>query len=176
MDIAKSRGFTLIELLVVMAIVGIILGVAMAQYRHAKIKGSETAALTTLRTINRAQFAYMQTCGKQRYAPTLANLGVPPQGTDSAFLSPDLTVSDPLLKSGYVFTMGGTPEADPSVTSCNGATPLVSYFLIADPATPGISGNTFYGTNTDRIIFSDAESFKDRMPETGPPERGIEEK
>jgi hypothetical protein len=118
----------------------------------------------------------MQTCGKQRYAPTFQNLGVPPQGSDSAFLSPDLTVSDPLLKSGYLFTMGGTPEEDPLITSCNGATPLTSYYLFADPVSPGVTGNTFYATNTDRIVYSDTESFKDRMPETGAPERGTEEK
>ena len=65
----------------------------------------------------------MQACGNQAYAPTLVSLGTPPPGSDSAFLSPDLTQSDPLQKSGYVIQLGGTVKTD-EVPTCNGVVPL----------------------------------------------------
>jgi hypothetical protein len=115
------------------------------------------AAVSTLRTINRAQFAYMQGCGNQGYAPTLVSLSVPPPGSDSAFLSPDLTQSDPLQKSGYVFQMAGTPHPD-APTTCNGAAALSGYVLTADPVIPEGSMRAF-GTNTDRIVYGDTATY-----------------
>ena len=61
-----SRGFTLIELLIVLAIVGVLTSLAAAGYRFARIRGAETSAIVTLDAINKAQFAYTQTCGNQR--------------------------------------------------------------------------------------------------------------
>lgn len=170
---APAGGFTLVELLIVVAIVGIVLSVAFVAYRHARIVGHEAVALTTLRTINEAQFSYKQTCGNQRYAPTLANLGVAPPGSDSAFLSPDLTASDPLRKSGYAYALTGTEATDLSQT-CTGVTPLETYRLTADPMVPGLDGQHFYGTNTDRYIYQDVETFTGNMPETGAPGHGVE--
>jgi prepilin-type N-terminal cleavage/methylation domain-containing protein len=168
-----AAGFTLVELLIVMAVVGVILSIAVVAYRHARIVGHEAVALTTLRTINEAQFSYKQTCGNQRYAPTLANLGVAPPGSDSAFLSPDLTVGDPLRKSGYLYQLSGTEVTDIGQT-CTGVNPLETYKLTADPIAPGVDGDHFYGTNTDRFIYQDIETFAGNMPETGSPGHGSE--
>ena len=168
-----SAGFTLIELLVVMAIIALLAGIAMAGYRHSKIRASEASALSALRSLNQAQFIYMQSCGNQRYAPTLVALGTPAPGDEHAFISPDLAVSDPLEKSGYIFQMTGTPATEGEQT-CTGLVPFTTYRITADPVTPGISGNLFYGTNSDRVIYSDLETFQNNMPETGPPGHGQE--
>jgi prepilin-type N-terminal cleavage/methylation domain-containing protein len=171
--VRSDRGFTLIELLVVVAIVGMLLAMAVVEYRSVRIRGGEAAAIGTLDTINRAQFAYMQACGNQRYAPTIVSLGVPVPGSGAAFLSPDLSQSDPLVKAGYRFQMSGTvlPDAPPS---CTGADAVSGYALTADPLRPGITGGRYFGTNADRVIFEDAASFAGNMPEAGAPGHGQE--
>jgi prepilin-type N-terminal cleavage/methylation domain-containing protein len=172
-QVQDSRGFTLIELLMVMAIVGILLTLSMAGYRAARVRGGETAALAALHAINRAQFAYMQTCGNQRYAPTLTSLGAPVPSSGSPYLSPDLTSGDQVAKSGYFIQMAGTAAIEGPPT-CTGAVPITSYQATADPMQPGISGLRYFGTNTDRIVFEDEATFTANMPETGPPEHGRE--
>lgn len=169
-----QRGFTLVEMLIVTVIVAILLAIATAIYSQARVRGGETVAVAALDTINQAQFAYMQVCGRQRYAPTLAELGKPVPGTDSAFLSPDLArEGDEVLKSGYIFRMTGTPEPGAPET-CTGAMPVTSYAVTADPAVRGVGGERFYATNTDRAIFEDIKSFHPEMPETGAPDHGRE--
>ena len=171
---SAESGFTLIELLIVIAIVGILSAMAMAGYRHARLRGSETAAIAALIAVNQAQFSFSQTCGNQRYSPTLAGLGAPAPTTGQAFLSSDMTV-DPLVKSGYLFVMAGTavPEAP---QTCNGLAPVATYKVTADPTTPGTSGIRFFATNTDRVVFADSATFAQDMPETGAPGHGTEVK
>jgi prepilin-type N-terminal cleavage/methylation domain-containing protein len=168
----RPDGFTLIELLVVMAIVALLATVAMVGYRYARVRSQEAAIITSITAINQAQFAYMQSCGGQRYAPTLVSLGAPVPGSEQGFVSPDLAVSDPLEKSGYLLQMTGTESTDGEQT-CTGAVPLERYRLTADPIHPSDSAR-FFGTNTDRVIYADAATFIENMPETGPPGHGAE--
>ena len=170
---ASSAGFTIIEILIVIALIGIVSSLAVIGTRAARIRTSETAALSALRAINQAQFTFSQTCGHHTYAPTLVSLGTPPPGSESAFLSPDLTMSDPLTKSGYVFTLAGTTDPD-SPLACTGIAPLTSYQLTADPVSPGHSGIQFFGTNTDRVIYGDITTYTGNMPESGAPGHGSE--
>jgi len=169
----NSDGFTLLELLVVAAIVAVLAGAAMVGYRESKIRAGEASTVSTLRSLNQAQFIYMQSCGKQRYAPTLVALGTPAPGDEHGFVSADLAVSDPLVKSGYIIQMIGTAATEGEQT-CTGTVPLTGYRITADPEIPGISGRHFYGTNGDRVIYGDLESFQNNMPETGPPGHGAE--
>ena len=168
-----DSGFTLIELLVVMAIVALLASMAMFGYRHARIRSAEASAVATLTTINRGQFMFMQSCGRNRYAPTLLTLASPAPGDAHGFISADLGVPEGLQKSGYWFQMTGTAATEGEQT-CTGAVPLDRYRLTADPLNPGLSGSHFYGTNTDRIIYEDLASFANDMPESGPPGHGTE--
>jgi prepilin-type N-terminal cleavage/methylation domain-containing protein len=169
-----AAGFTLIELLVVVAIVAVLMSLAVAGYRHMRATAGESVATATLQTINQAQFAFAQTCGDQRYSPTLAGLAVPVPATASAFLSPDLA-ADPVDKSGYRFVLGATPSTD-ARQSCNGLAAVPAYQVTADPIVAGTSGNLFFGTNTDRVVYSDTATFAGNMPERGAPGHGSEVK
>ena len=171
---AFSRGFTLVELLIVMAIVGILGALATAGYRMVKVRGSEAAAIAALAAVNQAQFAFSQTCGDQRYSPTLAGLGVPAPVSGKAFLSPDMTV-DPVTKSGYLFVLESTAALEAPPT-CNGLPPATSYKVTADPTHPGSTGVRFFGTNADRVIYADTATFSGNMPERGAPGHGTEVK
>jgi type IV pilus assembly protein PilA len=167
-----ARGFTLIEMLVVMAIIGVLSAMAVAGYSHARIRGNETSAVTALDAINKAQSAFAQACGNERYAPTLVSLGTPVPNGD-AFLSPDLAQADPLAKSGYLISLSGT-GVEAAVTTCTGSTPLSGYQVTADPLSPGVSGSRYFGTNGDGVIYEDQVSFTGNMPESGAPPHGQE--
>jgi prepilin-type N-terminal cleavage/methylation domain-containing protein len=168
----RTAGFTLIELLLVMAILGIVVAIAMAGYRNARVRGNETSAVATLTTINHAQAAFAQACGNGHFAPTFAALVTPMPTTGHGFLSPDLTGEDKVSKSGYQFVMAGTAALDVK-PSCTGATPVSSYRVSADPLVPG-SGLRFFGTNGDRVVYHDTVTFAADMPETGAPPHGAE--
>ena len=169
----NSHGFTLLEMLVVAAIVAVLAAAAAVGYRQSKIRADEGSVISALRSLNQAQFIYMQSCGRQRYAPTLVALGTPSPGDEQAFVSADLAVSDPLEKAGYIIQMTGTAATEGEQT-CTGSVPLTGYTITADPAIPGTSGRTFYGTNADRVIYGDFETFRNNMPEAGPPSHGAE--
>jgi prepilin-type N-terminal cleavage/methylation domain-containing protein len=170
--LTAASGFTIIEILIVIALVGIVSSLAVIGTRQARVRGAETAAVSALRTINQAQFAFMQSCGNQAYAPTFVSLATPPPGSQSGYLSPDLTQSDPLQKSGYIFYMGGT--VDPDKTACTGVMPLTSYQVTADPLNPGHTGIRFFGSNSDRVVFGDIATYTGNMPESGTPGHGAE--
>jgi prepilin-type N-terminal cleavage/methylation domain-containing protein len=171
--VRDSRGFTLVEVLLVLVIIAILATISMANYRHARLRGAETSAIGALSAINQAQFAYMQTCGNQKFAPHLTSLGKPHPGTTAAYLSPDLTGADEVVKSGYLIAMEGAEVAEPLLT-CTGDTPLDAYHVTADPVTPGVTGNRFFGTNVDLVIYENLETFDGRMPDSGAPTLGQE--
>jgi type IV pilus assembly protein PilA len=178
--VGGQRGFTLIELLIVIGVVGVLLSISMAGYHYARMRGAEASAVTSLEAINQAQFAYMQTCGNQRYAPSLAALGTPTPGTGTPYLSPDLTQAtekdsqgEQLLKSGYAIRMAGTEVVDATLT-CTGVVPVSGYQATADPLRPGVSGIRYFGTNGERVLYEDSATFSGNMPETGAPTHGAE--
>jgi prepilin-type N-terminal cleavage/methylation domain-containing protein len=172
----SSHGFTLVELMIVMAILGILLAVAFARYQNMHTNGNEASALSSIRSIATAQWSFAQTCGNQKYAPSLTGLGQPAPATGEAFLSPDLTQADIVQKSGYQFHIAAKPLDDPPVTACNGIQVSAGYAATADPINPGTTGSRFFAVNADRAIFEDTQTFLETMPESGPPPHGTEVK
>jgi prepilin-type N-terminal cleavage/methylation domain-containing protein len=119
------RGFSLIELLIVIAIILIIAAIAMPKLTSARMYAYEMAAIRTLVTLNTAQTQYFSTYG--RYATSLTELGPPPGGATATAAAADLITTDLALgmKSGYKFTMVGSPQgyavnAEPQVFNTTG--------------------------------------------------------
>jgi prepilin-type N-terminal cleavage/methylation domain-containing protein len=173
LSVRDSRGFTLLELVIVAAIIAIIMSIAMPMYIHSRLRANETSAVASLQAINQSQHVFAQTCGRQRYAPSLPSLAKANPGTSEAYLSPDLTSAKEVVKNGYVFSMGGTEVTDP-VQTCTGETPVESYQATADPTTPGTTGIKFFGTNTTIVVYESLETLKEKMPETEAPKIGQE--
>jgi Tfp pilus assembly protein PilE len=159
--------------MLVLAIIGILATISIANYSHARLRGTEAATIGALSAINRAQFAFMQTCGRQKFAPNLTSLGKLNPGTTAPFLSPDLTAADEVEKSGYRIQMAGTQVLE-AITTCTGDTPVESYQVTADPIAEGNTGKRYFGTNGTLVIYESPESLKGKMPETEAPPTGQE--
>lgn len=173
---APDAGFTLIELMVVLAIIGILLTIAFAEYRGMQARGNDASALASLRSIAVAQAQFSLTCGNMKYATTLPALAQPVPSTGQAFLSPDLTEAESFEKSGYVFQMVSKP-LDGVPPACNGSPVGEGFAATADPKKPGTTGHHFYGVNRDRVLYVDDEqTFTGTLPEFGPPPHGAEVK
>ena len=133
----RPNGFTIIELLIVIAIIMIIAAVAIPKLTQARRTAYEMAAIRTLQTLNTAQVQYFSTYG--RFAQTLMELGPPPGNAAATATSSDLIGEDLSmgLKSGYVFTMVGTPSG---------------YTINADPQVFEVTGNRSFYTDHGNLI------------------------
>src|SRR5882672_7802516 len=121
--ITKTDGFTLIELLIVVAIIGII------------------AAIAAVRAVNSAQATYAASCGGGGFATTLADLGKAPVN-GVPFISPDLSATDPAIKSGYTISVAdglGAIDVLSAANTCNAsaANSRSAFYVHAEPVQVG---------------------------------------
>jgi len=132
----NRRGFSLIELLIVIAIILIIVTVALPKLNNATRYAHETAAIKAIQTIHTVQVQYNSQYG--HYATTLAELGPPASGGPSAGAA-DLIGNDLALgeKSGYKFTMTGTPGG---------------YVINASPINYGSSGSRTFFSDQSMVV------------------------
>ena len=71
----KQKGFSLIELLIVVAIILIIAAIAIPNLLRARMAANESAAASSIRTINTAEISYITAYPTTGYSATLGNLG-----------------------------------------------------------------------------------------------------
>jgi len=137
----KSRrnegGFSLIELLIVIAIILIILAIALPKLNQARMNAQETAAISQIETLHKAETMYYSQFG--RYATSLAELGPPSGGGNASPTSADLIPATLSAgeNTGYVFTVQGTPTG---------------YAVTAVPKAFGSSGRRTFFSNETLVI------------------------
>jgi len=159
-----ARGFTLIELLFVVAIIGLIAAIALPSLTRARISANESSAISSMRAIASSQQLFWSTCGGGLYAPSLQNLGLG-VGGGPGFISPDLGISGPVIKSGYEFDLAS--DAPSPRLSCNGGPTAATYHATADPQAG--RGRRFFGTNGGNTVYESPSTLFGLMPETSAP-------
>jgi len=146
----------LIELLIVVAIIGIIAAIAVPGLLRARMAGNEASAIGSLRAINSSNVNYMTNCaGGSGYALSLIELGTPPTAGGQPFISPDLGVATPIVKSGYNLGYAAVGAAVATATCNASANSSPRYFSAAGPVGAGTTGIRYFATSETQTVFED---------------------
>jgi type II secretory pathway pseudopilin PulG len=168
----KAQGFALIDLIFVCGIIGLLCGIALPRLLLARQSAGSAAAIGSMRGINSAELTYALTCGSGFYAPNLTTLGVPPPGSNEPYLSPGLTGSNSVIKSGYTITVDGAPfpGSPPTCNGLAGGQSAQGFRSGADPVDP--VNPRFFASNASGSIYEDNATLFAAMPEVGQPAQG----
>ena len=138
----RAAGFSLIELLIVVAIILVIAAIAIPSYLRARITANESAAVSSLRTLNTAQVSYRTAYSTVGYASTLGALGgtsCNPPGTTSACLIDTALAGG--VRGGYSFSLTGVS-----------GTPSATYQLFGSPTLWDYSGTRYFCSFNDALV------------------------
>ena len=146
----KQKGFSLIELLIVVAIILIIAAIAIPNLLRSKMSANDSAAASTIRTLNTAQVTYATNYPTVGFSPSFIFLG--PAATASACgTSTNACLIDAVLsaaatgpntKSGYDFRL--SPVTTGGVTG--------DYTISAGAHTIGSTGTNNFCSTADGVI------------------------
>ena len=172
MVIRKAQGFALIDLIFVCGIIGLLSSIALPRLLLAQQAAGASAAIGTMRTLGSAELTYALTCGSGFYAPNLVTLGTPPPGSHEPYITPALSTSNTVIRSGYVIQLEGLPYSGAPPT-CNGLGGGESAQGFRAGADPTVAGNMrFFGVNANGMIYEHSVSIYPDMPEVGVPPVG----
>ncbi len=156
----KQKGFSLIELLIVVAIILIIAAIAIPNLLRARMAANESAAASSIRTINTAEVSYITAYPATGYSPALVNLGGASPCTASSatacLIDNNLAVvgASAAGKSGYQYaeTIGASinqyeaaawpvsQNSSGTKTFCSVEDAVVRVDTTGSPANPGYGG------------------------------------
>jgi len=159
----KQKGFSLIELLIVVAIILIIAAIAIPNLLRARIAANDSAAASTIRTINTAEVTYSTTYVSQGYSATLQNLG--PNGTTC--VAPTFTGA--CLLDDQVGCVGGAqcPKGGYNyfMTATAAVAPVPDYTASAGPF-GNSTGSRNFCSNPDAVVRFNRSTTVLAAPET----------
>jgi type IV pilus assembly protein PilA len=151
----KEKGFSLIELLIVVAIILIIAAIAIPSLLRSRIAANDSAAASTLRTLNTAEITYLSSYPTDGYSQSLRRLG--PNGINcttglvdfrhACLVDADVgcaQTAGPCPKSGFNYFIGGTAPA--------AGQPNPDYIVSASPLSIGFSGDKNFCSEPDAVI------------------------
>ncbi|HEY1463543.1 MAG TPA: prepilin-type N-terminal cleavage/methylation domain-containing protein [Terriglobales bacterium] len=145
----KQKGFSLIELLIVVAIILIIAAIAIPNLLRARMSANESAAASSIRTVNTAEISYLTAYPTVGYAATLGALGANGASPCVASSASACLIDDNLAskgtvapgKSGYLYNATGTTS---------------TYEVGAWPVKTNSTGTKTYCSNEDAVIRVDS--------------------
>jgi type IV pilus assembly protein PilA len=157
--LSDAQGGLTVVIIAIVAILGsvvalgIVASIAIPGLLRARMSSNEAQAIGAMRAIVSAQATFASTCANGAYASSLTGLGTPPAGTTIPFLCERFT-NEPVRLNGYHLTLSGGDPAEGAAQTCNGTKAAKTFFAVAEPDNPGVTGMRYFATNGDGIYQS----------------------
>lgn len=149
-----------ISFTVMIPVILIILAIAIPNLMRSRMAANESAAASTVRTVNVAQMTYITTYPDKGYAVDLASLGPGSEGScstpgypsaahacllDDVLAGPSCTDRSWCTKYGYRFN---------SAAICGNDGVCSNFVVSATPVTPGTTGQKSFCSTSDAVVRS----------------------